>query len=155
MTEHIHEAGVLPSLEKDAAIARVRAERRCGLLLLEMEKGTKTSTPNEVISPYRNACENAGINKDQSSKWQSLAKVDEQGKRSDLFPEERSERPADKSCTQDNKPQANLLSRARSDGLCVLFPRGTSVNVGGRGNKASPEETVSKNSLYKARKILL
>lgn len=69
-------------LERDAAIARIRAERRCGELLAEMEKargGDRKSTSRriEVDSPYRQALNAAQITDDQSSKWQRLAAVPE------------------------------------------------------------------------------
>jgi len=64
-------------LEWDAARARVRAERKCGELLAQLEKGTKTSKPNEVISEYRDACDRASINKDQAANFQKLAAVPE------------------------------------------------------------------------------
>lgn len=67
-------------LEWDAARARVRAERRCGELLLELEKakggqpyqsnGTTSSEPPKTLSEM-------GLTKDQSSKFQQLARVPE------------------------------------------------------------------------------
>lgn len=68
-------------LEHDASIARVRAERKCGEMLAEMEKakgGEQYHRSSEATSaePVKTLSE-MGITKDQSSKWQALAKVDE------------------------------------------------------------------------------
>lgn len=66
-------------LERDAAIARVRAERRCGELLAEMEKATGargTGSNQYQQAEVRSSAATApktlsdlGITKDQSSKW--------------------------------------------------------------------------------------
>lgn len=74
-------------LERDAAIARVRAERRCGELLAEMEKATGargTGSNQYQLAEVRSRATTApktlsdlGITKDQSSKWQRLAAVPE------------------------------------------------------------------------------
>jgi len=69
-------------LERDAAIARVRAERKCGELLSEMEKakgnqntgefgGRNERPPKEETKTLAEM----GVTKDQSSKWQQLARV--------------------------------------------------------------------------------
>lgn len=72
-------------LERDAAIARVRAERRCGELLAEMDKakgtdyggtGHDTRAARGSYSPPRTLSD-MGITYDQSSKWQRLAAVPE------------------------------------------------------------------------------
>ena len=72
-------------LERDAAIARVRAERRCGELLADMEKakgtdyggtGHDTRAARGSHSPPRTLSD-MGITYDQSSKWQRLAAVPE------------------------------------------------------------------------------
>lgn len=72
-------------LERDAAIARVRAERRCGELLAEMHKakgtdyggtGHDTRAARASYSPPRTLSD-MGITYDQSSKWQRLAAVPE------------------------------------------------------------------------------
>jgi len=69
-------------LEHDAAIARVRAERKMGELLAAMEKARggdrkSISSTNEIDSEYKQACVRAGINKDQAAKAQALAKLPE------------------------------------------------------------------------------
>ncbi len=72
-------------LERDAAIARVRAERKCGELLAEMEKrkGARMNgggvVPAVVLDDRRGlrTLSDLGITKDQSSKWQRLAAVPE------------------------------------------------------------------------------
>ena len=73
-------------LERDAAIARVRAERRCGELLADMEKakgaaeaGTNRGTTRsyDATSSQPRSLSDLGITKDQSSKWQRLAAVPE------------------------------------------------------------------------------
>ncbi len=65
-------------LERDAAAARVRAERRCGQLLREMEKA-KGGNPQLVANHDRlekpKTLAEMGVTKDQSSKWQKLAGV--------------------------------------------------------------------------------
>ena len=70
-------------LERDAAVARVRAERRCGELLAEMDKA-KGGRPIENRShdstgfvAETKTLSDLGITKDQSSKWQKLAAVPE------------------------------------------------------------------------------
>ena len=70
-------------LERDAAVARVRAERRCGELLAEMDKA-KGGRPIENRShdstgfvAETKTLSDLGITKDQSSKWQRLAAVPE------------------------------------------------------------------------------
>lgn len=71
-------------LERDAAVARVRAERRCGELLAEMEKA-KPPGDNQYQRVDRSqrtteaprTLSDIGITKDQSSKWQKLAAVPE------------------------------------------------------------------------------
>jgi hypothetical protein len=75
-------------LEHDAAAARVRAERRCGELLAQMElaKGTR----GQLVGPgviggkddrpptdQPKTLSDMGITKDQSSKWKKLAAVPE------------------------------------------------------------------------------
>lgn len=68
--------------ERKCATVRVRAERKCGELLAQLGKGTKTSKPGEVISEYKQTCDRANINKDQASNYQKLAAIDE-----DIFEE--------------------------------------------------------------------
>jgi hypothetical protein len=70
-------------LEHDAAAARVRAERRCGELLAQMEKA-KPPGDNQYAKVDRSSntteaktLSEMGITKDQSSKWQKLAAVPE------------------------------------------------------------------------------
>lgn len=71
-------------LERDAAIARVRAERRCGQLLLETEKAkprgdnqyAKVDRSHQSTEAPKTLAE-MGVTKDQSSKWQQLARVPE------------------------------------------------------------------------------
>ena len=75
-------------LERDAAVARVRAERRCGELLAEMEKakGVRMNgrddsgefrRSNDATTESPRTLSDLGITKDQSSKWQKLAAVPE------------------------------------------------------------------------------
>lgn len=69
-------------LEKDAARARVRAERRAGELLKELEKntGAKGVGPIAVDDYDRNnkTLSEMGITKDQSSTWQKAADIPEE-----------------------------------------------------------------------------
>jgi hypothetical protein len=69
-------------LEWDAARARVRAERKCGELLSQLEKARggdrkSISAPVEIDSEYKRACDRASINKDQAANFQKLAAVPE------------------------------------------------------------------------------
>ena len=75
-------------MEHQAARARVRAERRCGELLLTMEKAKGTqgqlngrdTSGGRTIRPPENKnrpLSNMGLSKDQSSKFQQLANVPE------------------------------------------------------------------------------
>jgi hypothetical protein len=69
-------------LEINAGRARVRAERRCGELLKEMDRkpGARTdltSPDNAERSVYAIALENAKLSTQQSSKYQQLANVPE------------------------------------------------------------------------------
>lgn len=68
-------------MERDAAIARVRAERKCGELLRDMEKSVGGVSPKVV--PIQEPEEKPktltemGITRVQSSKWQKLANISE------------------------------------------------------------------------------
>ena len=66
-------------LERDAAIARVRAERKCGELLSETEKAKGNQHINSAQSSHATeqpkTLAEMGVTKDQSSKWQQLARV--------------------------------------------------------------------------------
>lgn len=75
-------------LERDAALARVRAERRCGQLLNELEKAKgsqgqlqgRDSSGGSVVRPPEKqpkTLSEMGLTKDQSSKFQKLAAVPE------------------------------------------------------------------------------
>lgn len=71
------------TLERDAAIARVRAERKCGELLRDMEKakgvlkqGTHLPQSSDATTGAKTLSE-MGVTKDQSSKWQKLANIPE------------------------------------------------------------------------------
>lgn len=69
-------------LEKKAAKARIRAERRIGELLAMTEKSRggdrrSSSFRREVDSEFQRVCKTAGINKDQSSRFQKLAAIPE------------------------------------------------------------------------------
>ncbi len=69
-------------LEHDAAIARVRSERKCGELLrdMEMAKGNLkqgVNLPRSYDTTTGKTLSEMGITKDQSSKWQKLAEVPE------------------------------------------------------------------------------
>ena len=68
-------------LEYDAALARVRAERKCGELLRDMEMA-KPSGNNQYAdvevstnTTHPKSLPEMGITRDQSSKWQQLANV--------------------------------------------------------------------------------
>jgi hypothetical protein len=72
-------------LEHDASIARVRAERKAGILLAEMEMA-KGGNPEQIAKSNRlngatgskpKTLSEMGITKDQSSKWQQLGRVPE------------------------------------------------------------------------------
>lgn len=69
-------------LELQAARARVRAERRCGELLKEMDKAKGVLKQGDKL-PQSNGTttgptlSDMGLTKDQSSKWQQLANVPE------------------------------------------------------------------------------
>ena len=67
-------------LEKKAAKARIRAERRIGELLAMTEKARggdrrSTSHASEVDSEYQRVCSSVGISKDQSFRFQKLAAI--------------------------------------------------------------------------------
>lgn len=72
-------------LERDASIARVRAERRAGELLRDMDKaqgvlkqGDKLpQSPATTTGEQPKTLSEMGLTKDQSSKWQKLADVPE------------------------------------------------------------------------------
>ena len=72
-------------LERDAAIARVRAERKCGELLRDMAKAkgnqgniSSVTGGSDTRPPaYTKTLSEMGVTKDQSSKWQKLAEVPE------------------------------------------------------------------------------
>lgn len=66
-------------LEYDAAIARVRAERKCGSLLSDLDKpqGKRSDLNLVERNDQVKTLSEMGINKDQSSKWQQLAKMPE------------------------------------------------------------------------------
>lgn len=75
-------------LERDAAIARVRAERRCGELLADMEKAhgargigsnqhRRIEVPSHDTRAPPRTLSDMGVTYDQSSKWQRLAAVPE------------------------------------------------------------------------------
>lgn len=96
-------------LEKDAAIARVRAERRCGQLLAETEKarggeqyhrssGATSATANKTLAEM-------GVTKDQSSQWQKLAQV----------PDDEFEQAVSTSLTGGTKPTAKNIVRMTSE----------------------------------------
>jgi len=68
-------------LERDAAVARVRAERKCGELLRDSEKAKGNRNTgnfggrNELPPKETKTLSDMGITKDQSSKWQKLAAI--------------------------------------------------------------------------------
>ena len=76
-------------LERDAAVARVRAERKCGELLAETDKqsgargkagpgrGKNGVVQRDSVLEQPKTLAEMGITKDQSSKWQKLAQVPE------------------------------------------------------------------------------
>ena len=67
-------------MESKAARARVRAERRAGELLRDMEKAKGKRTDLVERGDYvdeRPTLDDMGITKDQSSKWQQLSRVPE------------------------------------------------------------------------------
>jgi len=83
----LSEMGIIKDmeLEWDAARARVRAERKCGELLSDMERGKANqhtaATPDgaeEQKSEYADALDRSGISTQQSSNYQKLAAVPEQ-----------------------------------------------------------------------------
>jgi len=72
-------------LERDASIARVRAERKCGELLRDMEKAKggwnarkKSCGSDERLQDEPKTLTEMGLTKDQSSKWQKLADIPEE-----------------------------------------------------------------------------
>jgi len=74
----------LPVQANDASIARVRAERKCGELLRDMEKA-KPPGDNQYKKQLRSidttepkTLAEMGLTKDQSSKWQKLADIPEE-----------------------------------------------------------------------------
>jgi hypothetical protein len=101
-------------LEHDAAAARVRAERKCGELLRDMEKakGAADGTAGPGRGNVVAACDRVldrpktlsemGITKDQSSKWQKLAAVPE-----DEFEEAVNSR--------QSKPSANNILKPKQE----------------------------------------
>lgn len=71
-------------LERDAAVARLRAERRCGELLKGMEKfrGSIDATlrkknGKDKFSEFTKTCKNSGIKRVQAWTWQKLASLPE------------------------------------------------------------------------------
>lgn len=72
-------------LEIDAATARIRAERRCGELLIEMKRSGELANAGDNQHTVRlsdsttttKTLPELGITRDQSSKWQGLAKMEE------------------------------------------------------------------------------
>ena len=100
-------------LEHDAAIARVRAERKCGELLRDMEKAKgvqgqlqgRDSSGGRVTRPPEDqpkTLSEMGVTKDQSSKWQKLAEV----------PEAEFEKAIN---TQGAKPSTNHILKSRQE----------------------------------------
>jgi hypothetical protein len=70
-------------VERDAGEIRLRAERRAGQLLKEIEKakaGRPPDNPSDDARDYRGAptLKERGISYDQSSRWQKLADVPEE-----------------------------------------------------------------------------
>lgn len=63
-------------LERDASIARVRSERRCGELLKETVQHGGNRKSKSDGSTLKTLAE-MGVTKDQSSNWQKLAEVPE------------------------------------------------------------------------------
>lgn len=73
--------------ERRAAEVRIRAERRCGELLIEMEKTGERNSGNEpgpgrgnkgVAPPdtfSKKSLADLGVSRDQSSQWQELARI--------------------------------------------------------------------------------
>ena len=65
--------------ERKAAEIRIRAERRGGELLKELEKGKGGRPPENSAQPalslFAKAKEDAGISDDQAKKWQKLAEI--------------------------------------------------------------------------------
>jgi len=63
-----------------AAEVRIRAERRCGQLLAEMEKGKggqpKKNSSQRKKSSFAQAKEAANISDGQAARWQKLAEMD-------------------------------------------------------------------------------
>jgi uncharacterized low-complexity protein len=71
-------------LEHDAALARIRAERKCGELLRDMEKAKRGPDKNgngqrsqQTTPEQSKTLSEMGVTKDQSSKWQKLANIPE------------------------------------------------------------------------------
>ena len=83
-------------LEHGAAVARVRAERKCGELLAEMDmaKGNQhvNSARSQRTTEQPKTLTDMGISKDQSSKWQQLAKVPDKEFEDALQPPEEGQR---------------------------------------------------------------
>ena len=74
-----------PQPERQACEVRIRAERKAGQLLREMEKakappgpGRGNKTPSDDTRPFSETktLKDLGISYDQSSKWQQLAGCD-------------------------------------------------------------------------------
>ena len=65
--------------ERKVTEIRIRAERRCGELLAETEKAQGKRTDLNIVEQHDHVktLSESGISKDQSSKWQKLAKVPE------------------------------------------------------------------------------
>lgn len=63
-------------LEHDAAKARIRAERRCGELLIDMDMN-KGGRPSKNQSSESTSLKDIGISKDQSSSYQTLARIND------------------------------------------------------------------------------
>jgi len=117
--------GANVKLERQACEIRLRAERRSGQLLAEMEKAKGTagsgSNQHEVWSHRSTApvLSDLGISKDQSSQWQKLAKVPDE----EFEEAVRAERPSTSGIIAASAPRPEPKKNAVSDHALWLWGR--------------------------------
>jgi len=110
-------------MERQACEIRLRAERRAGQLLAEMEKA-KGSPGNQHTGPVERADRSKtlpelGISRDQSSQWQKLAKIPEE----EFEEAVRAERPSTSGIIAASAPRPEPKKNAVDDHALWLWGR--------------------------------